>query len=227
MRMRHGLAALVLLSLTVSSRGASPAHDDASDAAYADGWKDGSNGGSGFAPWKLEAPSNPHWDSAFFAAPEGWGIAANYGDTFSAYRELLPGGPDGTGNLAAGQSITLNLRSNSISRRKGAVGVAFLDSQRNERLNLVCREDQNYMVHDDSGDHEINLAYTKNPLKITLTQRGNHLFTLAIEPEGEPAVDYSGSNAGGFAVLRFWNYTAGEKNGSSVYFDHLQVAGAR
>lgn len=32
---------------------ASTAHDDASQAAYADGWDDGDNGGVGFGPWSL------------------------------------------------------------------------------------------------------------------------------------------------------------------------------
>ena len=45
-------AAVLALSVAPAAR-ASLAHDDASQAAYADGWDDGDNSGVGFGPWSL------------------------------------------------------------------------------------------------------------------------------------------------------------------------------
>jgi hypothetical protein len=44
---------IVALASSSAARGAAPAADNASDAAYDDGWQANDNGGFGFAPWQI------------------------------------------------------------------------------------------------------------------------------------------------------------------------------
>lgn len=48
-----GLLSVVIGLNLATAASASSAHDDASQSAYADGWDDGDNGGTGFGPWTL------------------------------------------------------------------------------------------------------------------------------------------------------------------------------
>jgi hypothetical protein len=201
---------------------ASPADDDARNSVYLNDWIPDSNGGHGFGPWRLVPCPNPHYGSSFFVSERGWGVAALNGDIFSAFRDLTAGGPNQKSTLAQGQSISFVFQSGSIEKDK-AVGFAFLDTHQNERLNLVGRPNRNYLVHDDAGNHEINLPYTDRPLHVSFVQGANQNFTLSLSPEGEPAIIYRGTSAGEIATVRFWNFGAGPKNSASVYLDHLQV----
>ncbi|HEY3662033.1 MAG TPA: PEP-CTERM sorting domain-containing protein [Chthoniobacterales bacterium] len=128
------LACLFINFVLPSARAALLASDNAADPAYNNGWADGSNGGSGFAPWAITTNNDnvDHFAGTFIGDAGGSGInpAINTGGRAFGMYSNTSGNTSGAsvsaqrdftgGSLQVGQSFSLDI---GINYRDGAKGL--------------------------------------------------------------------------------------------------------
>src|SRR5689334_17143483 len=88
---------------TINALDSTPASDNASNAAYSDGWTTGDNGGTGFGAWTLTDGDGGHYVGATGLGNNTFGLFNTFQTTTTdAVRPF-------TGSLGAGQTFSIDL----------------------------------------------------------------------------------------------------------------------
>ena len=193
------------------------AEDSASDAAYADGWADADNGGSGFEAWTLGGATA----AGTFTSTNGWGLWSQEGDNLAeAVRPLAA-------PLAVGQTLKVRIKNGWIWESGGSVGIALRDGSGTTLWELYFNGG---LTNYDTSAGMTDIAWTDAGLDVAFTLTGATNYTVAITPEGGSASEYSGTLAGPVAQFRAWSYNNGTDDGNNsnrdFFFNHLSVMSA-
>jgi hypothetical protein len=244
---QHFTTALLLVTLNIIAYpglAATLAADDASQAAYADGWQSGDNGGSGFGPWTLEysglLPGLFHAPQFIDRAPlsgnslGGPAFALTTGDrdffsdTSEAQRTFSA--PLGIGHIFS-MDIDGSALDPAATRFSSGNTVQLFGTDGQERFGLYTNNgflSDNWIVTDDistaipaamSFHMDFTLA-TANTYNLTLSPIGGGppLFTRT-------GAALTGTSGTGINSLRIADYGTGSSlNGvSELFFDNLML----
>ena len=192
----------------------------ASDSAAASAtWSSGSNGGSGFGAWSLQASTTNRRNAGWFLdnGRGGWGFYANDGHLAAATRPLAA-------PLAVGHTFTVRLRHGTVAS-PGDVGIALLDNNGVNffRVRRIWSSDR-YEVNGQISD----VPVTTGSLDVEFTMTSATTYTARLIPVGGSAYELSGtlpSNGTG-AINRFqaFNYSAGNGSGTDFFVTSLQIS---
>lgn len=121
------MASSSLATLLVSPAfAANVASDNASNAAYSDGWQTNDNGGTGFGAWTLSTGgSGGHYIGTTGQGTDSFGLfsGGNASGDFATATRSLTGGA-----LTSGQSITIDLGNTGVdSTDPGEIGINLTD----------------------------------------------------------------------------------------------------
>lgn len=236
---------LVGLSVFTASA-ATNALDTAGSVAYDGGWVDGSNGGSGFAPWILSVSSNDvevagHFvgtsttngfgldapgDTDIDSAGRAWGLYANNGQTAAAVRPLLDG------PLLPGQTVSFHM-DNGFIDGGAAVGGGLQNASGQNVFEVFFRGDFSFYEYvDASGIQTSTIPFTDDGIKVTVSLTSYATYKGRIESLNPAAqFDFAGTlmNPEAGPVIdrvRFFSFNAGGGIERNVYVNALAVDAA-
>lgn len=229
---------------------AAPASDNAGNAAYADGWQDGDNGGTGFMPWVLTysgiAPAN-HSDHFIDTAPlagnslgaPAFGLTDSgrpfFFDTSSATRDFVSAlGVGETFKVDVDSANLVNGDPNGFS--KGNV-LKLKNSAGDDRFSMFTNNafaNDNWVVSNPAGTGSgIDTGIAAGAaFSVTLTLTGLETYSLDLTPVGGGASLFSQSGtletaSAGTSISRFLvnDYGTGSAaDGSSeLFFNNLAI----
>jgi hypothetical protein len=201
----------VTVSGIIAGTGASiitNARDSVSNAAYGGGWTNGSNGGTGFTGWVLNASSN----SGHFAATNGWGFWSHEGGNLAeAFRTF-------SAPLATGQTFSVQVENGWIWESGGSIGAAL----RNGSGDTV------WQLYFNGGDTFYNtpagvtdIGWTGSGLDIVFSVTGTNTYSVEVRPVGGSARQYNGTFVGSIADFRAWSYNNGTLDGQNSNRDYF------
>jgi autotransporter-associated beta strand protein len=182
-------------------------------------WDSGSNGGTGFGPWSLQASTSNSGNAGWFLdnGRGGWGLYANRGQLAEAIRPL--GAP-----LGAGQTFAVRLKHGNVAP-SGDVGIALLDDDGLNffRLRRLGSSDR-YEINGQTGE----IPVTTSPLDVEFSMTSASTFTARVTPVGGETYEVSGTlPADGTGVInRFqaFNYSAGSGGDADFFITSLQIS---
>jgi len=187
------------------------ANDSAS--AYSS-WTNGSNLGTGFQPWQLEAVGM----AGHFTGAKGFGFWSHEPTNYSAAVRPFAAA------LGTGQTFRIRMQNGWIWESGGSVGVALRDAGGHEKWVLYfVGGATNY-----GGTHATDIGWTDGGLDIAFTLTSPTNYSVAITPvAGGATRNYAGSFTGQIANVRAWSYSNGTgdgQNGNRDYFiNNLQI----
>jgi hypothetical protein len=195
----------------------------ASDNAgnYGVDWSETSQG-TGFGNWMFYTSSTEGDDNGRFLGngmnlgDPSWGLYANGGNLSEAKRPL-------NANLAVGQTLSVRMKNGFLDSGAGA-GVALQNSAGDNLWEFFFNGgDADYsMTGPDTG-----IGWTADGLDIVFTLTSATTFDVAITPIGGTTSNLSGSLEAiadqTVAMVRFWNYNAGEGEDFNVFFNDLEI----
>jgi hypothetical protein len=226
----------IVLATAVSVHAADLASDVSTDSAYADGWQNGDNGGTGFGAWSWSVPTNTANSGYFLGSSAGngdgdgnldddindggnaFGIYANSGGAV-AVRTFTGGG------LTVGQQFTLSF-DNGFVDPSTSVGFVLEDSSSNDLLDFrFTGGNANYTVFDNSGSVDTGIGFTDEGLNLTFTLTGANSYSLLIAPLVGTSTNITGTllNSGDVEQVRIFNINAGSGSSFDMYVNDLQV----
>lgn len=137
------------------------AADDASDAAYSDGWGNGDNGGSGFGAWSLSSAfSGGFFRSSSTGLSGGSGANINVaGSSFGLYGQNFAEAIRSFASLAVGSTFSIDL---AVNYRNGNKGIDLRDSSGTTIFNLNVGGDDYKVNNVVSGGGSIGNGYSAN-----------------------------------------------------------------
>ncbi len=188
-----------------------------SSAAYGDSWANGSNLGTGFSPWELEAVGM----AGHFVNATGWGLWSHEPTNYSAAVRPFPA------PLAAGQTFHIRMKNGWIWENGGSVGVALRDTDGKEQwLLYFVGGATNY-----AGTHTTDIGWTDAGLDIAFTLLNATSYSVAVTPVGGGATrTFTGAITGQIHNVRAWSYgngTGDEFNSNRDYFiNNLKITSA-
>jgi hypothetical protein len=189
----------------------------ADQAANYSNWTDGSNQGSGFGAWALDADGS----NAGFFIGAGWGLWANSGDTATASRPFSEA-------LAVGQTFSVRLDHGSIENG-GEVRIALQNSAGNDLWTFVFVGGEGHYRLNGSATA---IPYTDASIAIALTLTSATTFSASITPSvsGSGATTLTGNliSRSDSSIRRFQarNAHAGDGPEADMFVDNLQIAAA-
>ncbi len=194
-------------SLLSSEARAVVGEDNSLSSAYANGWTDGSNGGTGFAPWQLVAEATSNGFAGFFlptspgsgvdnagqpTAADGsaWASYANKGDGIdqaTAYRGF------GTSLNGSGDEFTVTLENGfvngiaGVALRNGNVTTTASDFATDARLQVYFRgAENNYFITDADGEFDTGVPHSFFGIKTNVRLTGANTYDIDILRYDEP-----------------------------------------
>jgi hypothetical protein len=225
------IIASIVLVVTSVGRGAILAFDNASQAAYDDGWQSGDNGGSGFGPWSFSGAgtggigsstangdAQPPTGDIDSAGSRAWSLTHGASFSFIAVRPLL-------GNLAVGQHILFDA---DAVATVGPNGDAFHIELQNATGSRVDFYVDVFGAHlfDNTGAHIVHSA-TPEGFHIDFMLTGSDLYMASINVLGEAPTMFSGTLSGdtGSPIDRISLINAASLVGQDVFYaNNLAVA---
>jgi hypothetical protein len=247
--MRHILFSL-LASATISTFFAPVAvgdlviaADDASAAAYDDGWSAGDNGGSGFAAWSFVGHDSGNGQGGGFIANQGSQPAVSIGTGASNEAFGIYGHNDNNnGNFGVGAavrpfasplqvgwtfSIAMDNQGVKDTVPVGTVGFSLRNSTNDNLAEFYFRGgDSNYTLN-AANVSGTTPGWTTDGLKLTFTLTAANSFAFTIDRLGNgPGVDHTlmgnlFSNANqSISNIRLFNANGGE----DVFFNSMSIS---
>jgi hypothetical protein len=242
------LAAVTFLALAADTVSATiVASDNASSAAYTDGWQTGDNGGTGFGPWTLSFSGSgngllypPQFIDRIPLPGDSLGapaFALTTGDQRSAFETsevrrplLVP--------LAVGQTLTANVNGSALdpSAPSFTIGNTFdlLTTNGSERFSLFTNNDYHSNHWTVTGDLDTGIA-AGSSFHIDFTLASANTYNLVLSPVTGGAALFTqtggalaGTAGASIATLHISDYgTGSSSNGSKEYFfDDLMITAA-
>lgn len=210
--------------------------DTTSDPAYAGGWANGSNGGTGFQPWILNPPVNG--SSGFFVfnsnnngtntgpgintpTDVAWGTYGNSGNNAVATRPF-------NAALTVGQTFGASI-DNGFIDTGSSVGFQLADSAGTPRFAFQFTGGQtNYQIVAGSNI-DTGLAFTDGGLRTALDLTGPDTFQFTVTRLADGQTFQTTGTLGGTsgaAVDRFiaFNNNAGFNSTNDAYFNSISIA---
>jgi hypothetical protein len=239
-----GLIAMVVVDRGGVVRAAALAADDASGAAYADGWQMGDNGGSGFGPWTLTQGANSGFvvgsaagNGVGAVGPGGsaastidtgspgvsWGLFAAGSETAEALRPLTGGG------LAVGQHLTLDFDNGLVTTAGRSVGWGLRAGTIQRFEFMLSAGKGTYGLVDASGLRDTGLVATRGGVHADLALTGPDAYALTVSPVDTSAgpVTLTGTLAGvkGQAIdrVQVFDFDAGAGTDNRVFLNSVAV----
>jgi hypothetical protein len=243
---RTVVAALCAMSVNFSASYAVPASDHAANAAYADGWQTGDNGGVGFMPWglsfsgatgALQQPA-PHFIDTAPALPANSLGAPAFGLTTSA-RRLLSDTSEASRRfsapLAVGETFSIDLDGSALNpavdRFSAGNVVELVGSDGKLRFSIFTNngyQGDRWVTWDEQGTG----VPAANAFRFEFTLKSADTYDFVMRPLAGGAALFSQNNAAldgkaGTAINRLVISTYG--NGSSVdgalevFFNNMQI----
>ena len=200
--------------ITVSSGAGMIAADTASNY---EGWADGSNEGTGFAPWTLHGVEGEA--GTFADAEQGFGLWSHEGGNLA---EALR---DFSSPLAVGDSFHVRIRNGWVWEEGGSIGVALRDGEGNTVWQLYFNGGNEFYA---GTDGDTDMGWTDAGINIAFTLTGPETYSVTLHPDGSSARTYTGMFAGSIESFRAWSYNNGTDDGDNhnrnFYFDNVQVS---
>ena len=232
------LTAAGLLSAPAGLFASTPGTDNAAQAAYADGWTTGDNGGSGFLAWTLSAnvtgagaAGNFIGSSTQLAGPGanvdtgtssfgtyGQGTGADAGN-FDAFRSFAGGG------LAVGQTFSLDL---AVNFRNGFKGLDLRSggATGGNLFNFNIGADDYVVNGAATGNGSIGNAYSDNTaFRLAFTQTSATGGTWTITRSGGVADSDTGTYTGVPDTLHLYVGTTDGGTANNLYANNLSITG--
>jgi hypothetical protein len=226
-------------AITISS-------DSASDAAYADGWQAGDNGGTGFGPWTFAFSGNtngllyppqfidtaPSLPGNSLGAPTfalTTGDRRNQFETSEVRRTFVP-------PIAVGQTFSADVNGSALDSGAPAftVGNTFdlLGTNGSERFSVFTNNEYHGGRWTATGDADTGIA-PGNAFHIDFTLVTANSYNLVLSPVGggvpyftQTGAPLSGTAGVAISRLRVSNYGTGSSSEGSkeLFFDNLVIS---
>ncbi len=233
----------MLMARVGMAQAATPAYDDASQSAYADGWQAGDNGGTGWGgSWNLNTAPPPDGDKAGFIVGTSqnngfgngnidtenlaWGMYANSGYYAQASRSF-------NGNLSIGQSVILSMDNGFIDTGSsfGFTLTAFGDPGATDQFSFYFTGGgSNYKTSVgrfmSSQETDTGVGFTSAGLEVAFTLTGVSSYSVAITPNGGSTTTLDGNFVRSDVTLdhiEFLNSNAGSGTANTGFFNEIQV----
>lgn len=205
------------------------AADNASDAAYDDGWSPGDNGGFGLGGWSTidNAVSPTGFGGGFIGGSAGgdidvsgesFGVFGNNGGVGQAIRSL-------GGDLLAGQTFAISM-DNGLVDNGGTVGFGLQNAAGQNLVEFFFVGGMSNYAVNASGVTGTTPSFTTAGLALSLTLTDSDSFSLEIDDLGSgPGVDHTvigdllASTDQGIEQLRLFN----ANGGANIYFNSLAI----
>ena len=220
------LLALLTLTLSITTRAAAPASDDASATVYDNGWQSSDNGGSGMGAWTLSTSGTAgHFiaNCDIAVSSRCWGMYARDGGLSDAVRSF-------NSDMSAGEVFTMDMDNGSV-QSGGTVGFGLLNNSGENLLEFYfVGGGSNYTVDDAAGDKSSGVGFTNTGLRIEITLTSSSTYYMAITNLATSSVTrFAGAlknPAGGQAIrqLRLFNANAGIGSSYDAFFNSITLA---
>jgi hypothetical protein len=189
--LRWALTLLAITAATSSAPAAIVATDDASQAAYSDGWQVGDNGGSGYLAWSSIGRENGSgFGGGFISTNNGavnigsggnnaaFGVFGNSTGVGSAVRPL-------TSALPIGYTLSIDMDNQSIDTG-GTVGFSLRNAAGNnlaEYYFVGGQSDYTVNAADQNGPTQIDttLGFTSGGMRLSFRLTSANSFSLSID----------------------------------------------
>ena len=199
------------------------AWDNPTNASYASGWTNNSNGGSGLGPWTLTSGANAgHFRSTLLDGTNmsvgavGWGMWAHTDSAADAVRSF-------TSPLAVGDSFSLRWDNNWVSSSpEGSVGFALQNSTNGNRFEFMfIGGGTNYVLNDSTSSRHTGIPWTGDGLDITFTLTGADGYRLTV---GARTLTGTLAHAGtSISKFKSWNWRSGGGWEYNLYLGEMSV----
>ena len=221
------------LGLAIISLAATAGTDSADQSAYSDKWADGSNGGSGFNPWKLttvDSGGNCGFflgDSKSLASGSGGDINSG-GKSFGMFGQ----GKDNRAEayrgfaapLAKGQSASVDI---AVNYRNGQKGDDLRGTDDKTLFNLNIGADDYIVYEAATGTGSIGSDYSNNTVfKLSFEQTSDSGGTWTVTRSGGISKTATGTYTGVAAGLKFYVLEAEKGSENDFCVNHLATTGA-
>jgi len=185
----------------------------AQDAAtnYSGNWTNGSNLGTGFGPWNLNADVI----GGHFIGAGGFGLWAQITNLSEAIRPF-------PAPMAVGQKFQASMKNNYILEGQQGVGMALRNSEGISLLQFFFNGgDDFYTISDAGGGRSSGINWTDQAqtVAVELVTSDSYIMTVG-------AVTLTGTVNGVISQARFWNYNGGTGSNYDFYFNNLQLTSA-
>ncbi len=210
----HGTNVITVSVTKPDAAAVTNAEDNAGNAVYTNGWDSADNGGTGFAPWTLNA-----FGAAGHFVNEGkWGMWSH--ETTNMAEAIRPF----SSPLAVGQTFEVFMQNGWIWEGGGSIGVALRDASQNTLWELYFNGGDAFYNTPD-GVTDINWTDQGLDVAFTVTSAGN--YSVKVTPSGGAARTYTGSFSGSVAELRAWSYSNGTSDTNNpkrdFYLNNLKI----
>ncbi len=210
---------------TNSSAAGRSSSDDAAQAAYADGWVTGDNGGTGWGGgWTLGASgsggqfiANSNANATLNITSPAFGLWANGGGSADAVRPF-------SASLQVGQTLSLEFENNGI-QAGGSVGFGLQNAGGTNLIEFYFPGGEaNYKVSDSVTGRDTGLGWRNSGWNIAFTLTAAATYQMTV---GTNVISgtLAASADQGLRRFRFWNFNAGSGGDADAFFNKLQISG--
>jgi hypothetical protein len=181
--------ALMLLAIGAvasTSRAAIVATDDASQAAYNDGWQVGDNGGSGFQPWSSITRENGSGFGGGFLSISNGNVNIGSGGNNAAFGVFGNGGGVGVAvrplatALPIGYTLSLDMDNQGVDTG-GTVGFSLQNASGNNLAEYFFVGGQSNYTVNASNVSGTTPSFTAGGMRLSFMLTSANAFTLSID----------------------------------------------
>ncbi len=233
--MKKVLVMLVAASLVATGAfAANLASDNASDVAYAGGWANASNGGSGFTAWSITSDNGTGFAGTFVGDPANGGIVGMSASSWGQYAN-----PDGSGAyvnsdrgftggaLSVGQTFSFDWGVNWDSNGSGNKGWNLYSGGvgGTQLINVNMGGTGTITIDDGSGAATLFANYGTAVMTINVEQLVGGLRIYATGRDGIEAYDNTFAGVSGVDSFRFYSSNLSNDTGDNrqQYINNLAV----
>jgi hypothetical protein len=226
--------------LPAASHGAATiAADNASDAAYNDGWTTGDNGGSLFGAWTISTSSGNSGQNGVFigtsanngtpvsgnidVSSESFGMYANSSQTVAAVRSFTVGGPNASAVLGLDQFFSLKMDNGNIATG-ASVGFGLQNSGGTNRLEFYFQGgDSNYTVNLGGTEYDTGIGFTDDGLDISFRQDAANGYQLIVGATTFTQANFQALGGSDISQFRLFNFNSGSGSANDAFFNSFAV----
>lgn len=177
-------------------------------ANYGGSWANGSNLGTGFGPWSLQAGAQ----AGHVIGPAGWGMWSRVGSTAEAVRTFAA-------PMGVGDALHVTFRNKWVLEGQQQVGVSLRDAGGNRLMQYHFNGGEaQYRVEDAGGSRTTGIVWTDQPQAISFELLSATTYKLKVG-----AAEIQGTYSGTAAQARIWSSNGGTSTNYDLYVDALAL----